>query len=182
MALRHLHQVHGPPLMRFLIRQTHGDHQWAEDILQETMLRAWRNPAARNNDGRWSRAWVYTVAKRILIDQVRAAAVRAPEVYDKQIEAREWTEDFAGRLTDQLSDAAKVRTAVESLPPHMRETLEAVFFQGHNSTQAGRLLGVPAGTVKSRVFYALKALRQLLEAEDFFAESPAGPTGDSDAR
>nr|WP_221382699.1 sigma-70 family RNA polymerase sigma factor [Actinoplanes polyasparticus] len=166
-SLRHLHQVHGPPLLKFLTRRTRGDRYWAEDILQETMLRAWRNPDARNSDGRWSRAWLYTVAKRILIDQIRAAELR-PEVQDDQIESTLRTEDFADHLVTLLSDTEKVRSAVNALPAHMRVTLEAVFYHGHTAAQAGRLLDVPAGTVKSRVFYALKALRQALDEQDFF--------------
>ncbi|MBQ1038676.1 sigma factor-like helix-turn-helix DNA-binding protein [Micromonospora sp. C81] len=61
--LRHLQQVHGPVLLSFLTRLTRGDVRRAEDIVQETLLRAWRYPEARNADGRWSRASVAEVAE-----------------------------------------------------------------------------------------------------------------------
>lgn len=167
-ALRHLQQVHAPVLLSFLTRLTKGDVHRAEDIVQETLLRAWRNPEARNADGRWSRGWLFTVAKRILIDQVRAVAARPDERSDEHIDARARTDDGI----DKLVDASEVRAALNSLPERLRVTLIEIYFQERSVSEVADLLAVPPGTVKSRTFYGLKALREALISRGFTFRAP----------
>lgn len=178
-ALRYLHQVHGPVLLTFLTRLTRGDVHRAEDIMQEALLRAWRNPDARNADGRWSRAWIFTVAKRIFIDQVRASEVRPEELSDEYIDLHAHVDDEI----EGLLDAHEVRAALNSLPERLRATLVEIYFRGSTVAQAAEVLAVPAGTVKSRNFYALRALEEALTARGFtFRGSPrkAGKRARSD--
>jgi RNA polymerase sigma-70 factor (ECF subfamily) len=166
-ALQHLQKVHGPVLLSFVTRLTGGDVQRAEDVVQETMLRAWINPAARNADGRWSRAWLFTVAKRIVIDQIRAAEARPSEVSNEYIEAHARVDDSV----DRLLDAHEVRAALASMPERLRSTLVEIYFRDAPVAEVAELLGVPQGTVKSRTFYALRALREALEARGFDSRS-----------
>ncbi|MGV9210262.1 sigma-70 family RNA polymerase sigma factor [Micromonospora sp. RB23] len=167
-ALRHLEQVHGPVLLSFLTRLTRGDVHRAQDIVQEVLLRAWRHPGARNADGRWSRGWLLTVAKRILIDQLRAANVRPDERADEFIDAYPGT----GDAFEQMIDAREVRAALNALPERLRVTLVEVYFQERSVAEVAELLAVPPGTVKSRSFYGLKALREELIARGFVFRSP----------
>jgi RNA polymerase sigma-70 factor, ECF subfamily len=158
-ALAHLYAVHRPLLLPRITHLTRGDVHWAEDILQETFLRAWRNPQSRTSDGRWSRGWLYTVAKRILIDNVRALQARPREFPDERIGSLP-----AGRGDDvgRLLDRQVVRAAIADLPDYQREILVQLYFCDRSIEDAAKVLDVPPGTVKSRTFYAMKALRTRL--------------------
>jgi RNA polymerase sigma-70 factor, ECF subfamily len=162
-ALRYLHQVHAPVLLSYLTRLTRGDIHRAEDIVQETMLRAWRNPEARDADGVWSRAWIFTVARRILIDHIRAADARPDVMGHADVETHARAED----PIDRLLDAQEVRAALSALPERLRVTLIEIYYRERSVTEVAAELDVPAGTVKSRTFYALKALREELATRGF---------------
>jgi RNA polymerase sigma-70 factor (ECF subfamily) len=167
-ALRHLQQVHRPVLLAYITRLTKGDAHWAEDILQETFVRAWKNPEARNVNGKWSRAWLRTVALRITIDQVRAAQARPAEYFDDRIDAHA---DSANGI-DRLLDGQEVRAALTSLPERQRQILIEIYFRERSVAEAAEIFDVPAGTIKSRTFYALRALREALTERGFGVERP----------
>jgi len=156
--LRRLWDEHAGPLLGFVLRLTDGDRGRAEDIVQETLLQAWRHPEALDPDRGPIRPWLLTVARRVAIDQHRARQARPQEVGE---------EGLAGRSTDDGVDQAMQRwlvaDAIASLAPAHREALLHTYYAGRTVTEAAVALGVPAGTVKSRLFYGLRALRLALE-------------------
>lgn len=162
-ALRQLYDLHAPALLRYLLPVTDGDRYRAEDIVQETLIRAWRHPEARLADGRWSRGWLVTVARRIGIDQIRTRQARPPERPDERID----TYADPGNAVDQRIDAAEVRAALAAMPERLRTALVAIYVQQYSVAEAAELLRVPPGTVKSRTFYALRALRDALIERGF---------------
>jgi RNA polymerase sigma-70 factor, ECF subfamily len=162
-ALRIAYETHGPILLNYLLRLSMGNRAMAEDILQETLVRAWNHPQARGEDGQWSRAWLFTVARRIAIDHVRSSQGRPTERLDDHVEDRHAAADG----TDQLLNNREVRAAVARLPERLRSALVEIYFQEHSVAEAARNLSVPEGTVKSRTFYALRALHEDLTSRGF---------------
>ncbi|EXG81497.1 RNA polymerase sigma factor, sigma-70 family [Cryptosporangium arvum DSM 44712] len=151
--IRSLFAEHGRALLAYVTRLTE-DRSLAEDIVQETILRAWRNPDVMVNGKGSVRGWLLTVARNIVIDQSRARAARpteVPEVPYKPPVAR----DHADNVVNQMV----VMEALEQLPPEHRDVLVQIYLKGRTIKEAAEALGVPVGTVKSRTFYALRTLR-----------------------
>lgn len=154
-----LQREHGRPLFALLLRLCDGDRQRAEDLVQETLVRAWQHPEAlRAEDFDSVRPWLLTVARRLAIDARRARQARPAEVGDAVLENARVISDHAERAAAMLD----VREAVKTLTPEHREVLVLVYFQGASVAEAAAALGIPPGTVKSRAYYALRALRRVL--------------------
>ncbi|MDP9795108.1 RNA polymerase sigma-70 factor (ECF subfamily) [Catenuloplanes nepalensis] len=157
-GLDNLYREHGAALMITLTRVT-GDPHLAADLLQETAIRAWQHPGARNEAGNWNRAWLVTVARRIAIDHLRAVRARVVTVGDEQLETRSArVEDEAPRALDRM----EVRAALASLSDNSRKVIVGTYFEGRTVAELAGTLGIPEGTVKSRTFYAMKTLRAAL--------------------
>ncbi|MGW1774466.1 sigma-70 family RNA polymerase sigma factor [Streptomyces sp. NPDC002104] len=162
-ALARLEREHGKALHGFLLGLTFGDRHRAEDLVQETLFRAWKNPEALENGAHASlRPWLYTVARRVAIDARRARLSRPTEVGPDGLEQSPADEDRTERSVAVLD----VRDALRSLSPDHRAVLLQIYFRGASVCEAAEALGVPAGTVKSRTYYALRALRALLPGYD----------------
>ncbi len=158
--LRSLFDQHAPALLSYSLRLVDGDRGRAEDVVQETLLRAWRHPEALAPERGSPRPWLFAVARRIAVDAHRRRRARPQEVGDgdavlAQIPAQD--DDV-----DRALDAWLVSDALAALSPPHREVLAQTYFAGRSVAEAARVLGVPPGTVKSRTHYALQALRLAL--------------------
>jgi RNA polymerase sigma-70 factor, ECF subfamily len=158
--VRMLYEEHAGPLLMFVLRLTGGDRQRAEDIVQETLLRAWRNAHRLGAQGQQSlRPWLVTVARRIAIDDHRSASARPAETYDRELESFPSTADD----TDRVLQSMTVSDALRELSQSHREILIETYFRGRTVPEAAEKLNLPLGTAKSRVYYALRALRTALQ-------------------
>lgn len=157
--LRALHDEHGDALHAYAQRLCHGDRQRAEDLVQETMLRAWRHPASMDPANGSVRAWLFTTARNLAIDAWRRRAVRVAEVVTDQLPEQLPDIDEADRAVESWT----IAEALNRLSPAHREVLRECFYQGRSVAEAAARLGIPPGTVKSRTHYALRALRIVLE-------------------
>lgn len=155
-ALRLLYAEHAGPVLAYLLKLTR-DRARAEDLLQETMLRAWRRPSAFE-PGRGSvRAWLCTVAHNLVVDDARSRSARPTE-----IELTEYTEQRPEEGMDPYDAALRaweVADALAALSAEHRAVIIEVYYHRATVAEAARTLGIPPGTVKSRTFYALRALR-----------------------
>jgi RNA polymerase sigma-70 factor, ECF subfamily len=157
--LRLLYEQHAGPLLMFVLRLTGGDRQRAEDIVQETLLRAWRNAHKLGAQGQASlRPWLVTVARRIAIDDYRSDNARPMEIYDRELEGFPSADE-----SDRVLQMMTITDALRTLSHAHREILVETYFRGRTVPEAAEALGLPLGTAKSRVYYALRALRAALE-------------------
>ena len=156
--LRMLHVKHASALHTFVMGLVASDRQHAEDIVQETMLRAWQKADQLDEERPSLRPWLFAVARRLVIDAHRRRERRAKESGSAGIDRIPVADD-----TDRLLTSLVVKDAVSSLSPDHRAVLREVYFRRSKVTDAAETLGIPPGTVRSRTFYALQALRLALE-------------------
>jgi RNA polymerase sigma-70 factor (ECF subfamily) len=158
--LRALYAEHAGPLFHYVLRLTSGDRQWAEDVVQETLLRAWQHPAAFDPARGPARAWLCTVARHLVIDTHRARQARPAEVGGEALERAAQT---AGEdRIEQALQSWAVADALRTLSANHRAVLLETYYRGRTVAEAARVLGIPPGTVKSRTYYALHALKLAL--------------------
>ena len=157
-ALRALYEQHAGPLFAYALRLTGGDRGRSEDIVQETLLRAWRHPQALDPERGPVRSWLFTVARNIAVDAHRARKARPTEVGDEALAVVPAVDEI-----EQALDRWLIADALSTLSVEHRAVLVETYYRGRSVAEAAATLGVPAGTIKSRTFYALRALRLALE-------------------
>jgi RNA polymerase sigma-70 factor, ECF subfamily len=159
-ALRDLYLEHGPALYSYVLRLLGGDTHRAEDVIQETLLRCWNKQTLADGEGMAVRPWMFRIARNIVIDTHRTKMARPQE-----IGGASWLTELGTDADDieRMLSSIVLHDALRALTPAHREVLEATFFADRTTQQAATVLGVPQGTVKSRVYYALRSLRTALE-------------------
>jgi RNA polymerase sigma-70 factor (ECF subfamily) len=163
-VLRALWDAHAPALRAHALRLTNGDRQWAEDVVQETLLRAWRHPDALRPERGPVRPWLFTVASNVAKDDRRARSARPVEVaHTLPLQPDRSGRDGQVDHVERAVDAWVVADALGALSAVHRQVLVECYFLGRSVAEVAALLDVPAGTVKSRTHYALRALRLALE-------------------
>jgi RNA polymerase sigma-70 factor (ECF subfamily) len=153
-----LYHEHGGCMLAYATRLT-GDRGAAEDVVQETLLRAWRHPEVLVNGQGSVRGWLLTVARNIVVDRARARSARPTEVAEQPAKP-----PIATDRPEDVVEGLAVLSAVEQLSAEHRNVLVELYWRGTSVAEAAQRLGVPPGTVKSRAHYALQSLRTTMAA------------------
>lgn len=157
--MQRLYDEHAAALWRYAVRLT-GDRARAEDVVQETLLRAWQHPEVTGGHERSARAWLFTVARNMIIDDRRSARFRnesaSPDL--------ERIHDRAGPdEVDSAVDRLLLSGALAQLSPAHRAVIQLSYYQGRTTAQIAADLDIAEGTVRSRLHYAVRALRLTLQ-------------------
>ena len=154
--------AHGAEIYRFVLRGLR-DPGAAQDVVQETFLRAWRNADRFDPQLASLRVWLFAIARNAMLDHVRAAGARPWQgalADDEQVErAASPVEDGS----EQLLRGWVVEEALNRLGPEHRAVLVETYLKDRPYAEVAAELGLPVGTVRSRVFYGLKALRVAMD-------------------
>jgi len=156
-TVRQLYARHAGALQGYVERFC-PDRTSAEDIVQETFIRAWQHLPRLSAAGPQVRPWLFRVARNLLIDADRAARSRPITV---RVPPAEEGRDDAG--LNRVLDRQFVTGALRHLSPAHRAVLVETFYRGGTLARVAHRLGIPHGTARSRLHYALHALRQQLE-------------------
>lgn len=149
-----IYREHGAALRRFVLSASR-DPQLAEDVVQETVLRVWQHAPDINGS---LRSYLYRTARNIMIDNYRRAQRRPESLEDSLTEP-------AGAMekVDELLNRVLIEEALLRLSKEHRDVLVALHYRRFTVNEAAVQLNIPSGTVKSRAFYAVRALRTILD-------------------
>lgn len=161
--IRQLYAEHASVLLGYARRLLGGDWARAEDVVQETLLRAWRHPEAfvrAEQEGTPIRSWLLTVTRNVVIDLERARRSRPHEVEVDDVERAPLDHDAQ---FDRVVAAHELAGAMECLTADHRAVIVQLYFEHRSVAEVAATVQVPEGTVKSRAYYGLRALRSACE-------------------
>ncbi len=173
-VLRAAYREHAGELFRLALRSL-GDRGLAEEVVQETFVRAWRN-RERFDAGRGSlRTWLFSIARNLIVDAARARASRPPGppgAATTQERRQEGGHETKSREdpTERALTRMQVEEALLRLSEDHRAVISEVYYRGRTYADLAQELDVPAGTLRSRMYYALKSLRLAFEETESFRD------------
>jgi RNA polymerase sigma-70 factor, ECF subfamily len=165
-VMRAVFAEHGRALQLYATRLI-GDRELAEDAVQEALIRIWQHPEVLTNGRGSVRGWLLTAVRNIVVSRARARAARPQEIPEQPYRPAA-VNDHAGAVVA----AVTVHAALDAISPEHRTVIEQVYLRGRDLDEVATMLGVPKGTVKSRVHYALRALRKAMQSEDSWERQP----------
>lgn len=162
-GIRAAYVAHAGEMLSFATRAL-SDHALAEEAVQETFVRAWRFGDRFDPELGTLRTWLFSILRHVVIDLARARSARAHPASDAVIELA--TDRHVGPDDDPFEDALRswqVEEGLRRIGEDHRRVLMETYYRARRYAEVAAELGIPVGTVKSRVYYALRALRLALE-------------------
>jgi RNA polymerase sigma-70 factor (ECF subfamily) len=170
-ALTELYERYGSLVYAVAVRLVR-DPATAEDVIQDVFEQVWRRPGSFDPAAGTLPAWLAMLARRRAIDAIRRAA-RHQRRAARQLAAVPAAPDPAEAAVDAALTSS-VRAAVDALPAAQRTAVLLAYAGGLTAREIAARLGVPEGTVKSRLRLGLRRIARLLAAEGFLEEAPGG--------
>ena len=142
-----------------------GSAELAQDVAQEAFVRVYKSASTFKDDGRFS-PWLYKIASNVCNSE---RAKRAKEALNVDYDSLEDTHESDLVVEDQVLaklTSQRLSRGIDKLTSQHKAVLVMHVYQGLTYVEIGEALGIPTGTVKSRLFYAIRKLREVLELED----------------
>jgi RNA polymerase sigma-70 factor (ECF subfamily) len=159
-AFRELYEAYGPRVKAYMIRQG-ADSGTAEDLAQETLLTVWRKAALYTSDKGSMTTWVFTIARNLRIDRLRREVPWQELPEGRLAEAAE--EPLPDEAVAEKERQQRVQAALAALPAEQKEVVALAYLEGLSHSEIAERLGMPLGTIKSRMRTAYRKIRQTLE-------------------
>jgi RNA polymerase sigma-70 factor (ECF subfamily) len=152
---------HYVPRVKAMMMRRGASRDRAEDLAQETLIKLWRKAAQYDPQRATASAWVYAIARNISVDEIRREG-RANSWIEEDSVLEEENNDEPERQLLVAEREAHVRSSIVALPDEQLRVIRLSFFDGLAHAEIANLLGIPLGTVKSRIRLALQRLRDRL--------------------
>jgi RNA polymerase sigma-70 factor (ECF subfamily) len=159
-AFQELYEAYGPRVKAYMMRRG-TDAATAEDLAQETLLVVWRRAALYAEAKGSAATWIFTIARNLRIDRLRREQPWQ-ELPEERFE-QAGSEPQPDEALDEKERQVRVRAALNTLPPDQREVIALSYLDGLSHGEIAARLGVPLGTVKSRMRIAYQRIRAALE-------------------
>lgn len=159
-AFRKLFQAYAPRVKSYMLRQG-ADAAAAEELTQETLLMVWRKAALYSGDKGSATTWIFTIARNLRIDRLRREVAWQPLPDGSENEAS--SDPTPDEDLDQRERQHRVRAALGALPSDQSEVVMLSYVEGLSHSEIAERLGLPLGTVKSRMRLAYAKIREAVE-------------------
>jgi RNA polymerase sigma-70 factor (ECF subfamily) len=159
-AFRALFETYAPRVKSYMLRQG-ADPATAEELAQETLLAVWRKAALYSDDKGSATTWIFTIARNLRIDRLRKEVVWQP--LPENNDERPSEDPAPDEELSERERAERVRAMLAELPPDQSQVVNLAFLEGLSHSEIAKQLGLPLGTVKSRMRLAYQKIRDALE-------------------
>ncbi|HLG83892.1 MAG TPA: sigma-70 family RNA polymerase sigma factor [Bradyrhizobium sp.] len=163
-AFKSLFEHFAPRIKGFMIKAGCSADE-AEEIAQDTLIAVWRKAGQFDPNTTGVAAWIFTIARNLRIDSVRRAARRGRSSQDPELTEAPDPAESADILISRVEDTTRVKAAIERLSAEQSRVIRLSFIDERPHPEIANMLGIPLGTVKSRIRLAVNRLRDLLDEE-----------------
>ncbi len=159
-AFKKLFQSYAPRVKSYMMRQG-ADPNVAEELAQETLLMVWRKAALYSGEKGSATTWIFTIARNLRIDRLRREVAWQP--LPEGAEDEPSTDPLPDEELDARERRDRVRAALAELPADQSEVVTLSYIEGLSHSEIAERLGLPLGTVKSRMRLAYQKVRSAVE-------------------